>query len=220
MKKGCVMEENIKLPRQVRSQQVKNRIFEAAVKLIKEHGYEYVTVNNVCSTAGVSVGSFYHHFANKDELISYYLVAGYEKYQAEFESAVSDDAVGSVVKIYQIYSRFCMEQGLEFIKNYYNANNKSLDTSGVNARAPGKLPILYETYVVLSKAQEDGYIRGDVDAEQLADDICTLEKGNIFEWALSDGRYDLMYQAERMTRNYMRSFLTQKYLDEYSSAEK
>lgn len=214
------MEDNIKLPRQVRSQQVKNRIFEAAVKLIKEHGYEYVTVNNVCSTAGVSVGSFYHHFANKDELISYYLVAGYEKYQAEFEDAVFDDVVGSVVKIYQIYSRFCMEQGLEFIKNYYNANNKSLDTSGANVRVPGKLPILYETYVVLSQAQEDGYIRSDADTAQLADDICTLEKGNIFEWALSDGRYDLMHHAERMTRNYLRSFLTQKYIDEYLPAEK
>jgi len=214
------MEDNIKLPRQVRSQQVKNRIFEAAVKLIEEHGYEYVTVNNVCSTAGVSVGSFYHHFANKDELISYYLVAGYEKYQAEFEDAVFDDVVGSVVKIYQIYSRFCMEQGLEFIKNYYNANNKSLDTSYANVRVPGKLPILYETCVVLSKAQEDGYICSNTDTAQLADDICTLEKGNIFEWALSDGRYDLMHHAERMTRNYLRSFLTQKYADEYLTAEK
>lgn len=214
------MESNIKLPRQVRSQQVKNRIFEAAVKLIKEHGYEYVTVNNVCAAADVSVGSFYHHFANKDELISYYLVAGYEKYQSEFESAAQCDVVTSVVKIYQLYSRFCVEQGLEFIKNYYNANNSSLDTSNSYMNTPGKLPILHESYVVLRKALDEGYLRPDTNVEQLTDDLCTLEKGNIFEWALSNARNDLVANTERMIRCYLNCFLTQKFFDEYDNLQK
>ena len=52
------MDNTLKVPRQVRSQQVKNQIFQAAMELMREYGYEYVTVANVCSRTGISVGSF------------------------------------------------------------------------------------------------------------------------------------------------------------------
>ena len=58
-----------KIPRQVKSKMVKEKICAAATDLIKSHGYEYVTVNNVCNAAEVSVGSFYHHFTNKMTLL-------------------------------------------------------------------------------------------------------------------------------------------------------
>lgn len=41
------MDNTLKVPRQVRSQQVKNQIFQVAMELMREYGYEYVTVANV-----------------------------------------------------------------------------------------------------------------------------------------------------------------------------
>ena len=67
------MESNIELkaPRRERTAQVKARIITAATQLLKEKGMDYLTVSNICKVAGVSVGSFYHHFSNKDEVLSY-----------------------------------------------------------------------------------------------------------------------------------------------------
>ena len=61
-----------KLPRRVKTQQVKDRILATTRKILKKKGFEYVTVTNICKLSGVSVGSFYHHFDSKDNLLSFY----------------------------------------------------------------------------------------------------------------------------------------------------
>lgn len=103
-----------KIPRQIKSKTVKEKICATATDLIKSHGYGYVTVSNVCNAAEVSVGSFYHHFTNKDDLLGYYLTAAFENYAAEFENISGDDVVSNVVRCFGLYIDFLLEQGLEF----------------------------------------------------------------------------------------------------------
>ena len=55
-------------PRQIRTAEVKNKIVLATTALIAENGIASVTVANICKKADVSVGSFYHHFENKDQV--------------------------------------------------------------------------------------------------------------------------------------------------------
>ena len=51
----------------------KGRIFRAAKTILQEKGYEALSIKNICEEAGVSNGSFYHHFKTKDDLLSYYI---------------------------------------------------------------------------------------------------------------------------------------------------
>jgi TetR/AcrR family transcriptional repressor of nem operon len=46
----------------------RTRILNAAVKLIRTKGYNATTVDDLCAEAGVTKGSFFHHFKSKDEL--------------------------------------------------------------------------------------------------------------------------------------------------------
>ncbi len=46
----------------------RTRILNAAVKLIRTKGYNATTVDDLCTEAGVTKGSFFHHFRSKDEL--------------------------------------------------------------------------------------------------------------------------------------------------------
>lgn len=48
-------------------------IAETAVELFKEHGYESVSVNEICQTAGISRSSFYMAFSGKRDIIDYVL---------------------------------------------------------------------------------------------------------------------------------------------------
>jgi TetR/AcrR family transcriptional regulator, transcriptional repressor for nem operon len=46
----------------------KARILDAALRVIRTKGYSATTIDDVCGTAGLTKGSFFHHFKSKDEL--------------------------------------------------------------------------------------------------------------------------------------------------------
>lgn len=64
--------KSLKRPRrkakQDRSRETVRAILEAAARVLQEHGYARATTNRVAEVAGVSVGTLYEYFANKDEL--------------------------------------------------------------------------------------------------------------------------------------------------------
>lgn len=53
---------------QQRSEETRSRIFEAAIKLFSNRGYNKASVDDICTEAGVSKGAFYHHFESKQAL--------------------------------------------------------------------------------------------------------------------------------------------------------
>jgi len=46
----------------------KTRLLDAALHVIRAKGYAATTVDDICRAAGVTKGSFFHHFKGKDEL--------------------------------------------------------------------------------------------------------------------------------------------------------
>lgn len=59
-----------KTPVQARSTETVAAILEASAHILERHGFEGFNTNAVARRAGVSVGSFYQYFANKDALLS------------------------------------------------------------------------------------------------------------------------------------------------------
>jgi AcrR family transcriptional regulator len=58
-----------KSPRQQRSRQTVDAILEAATRIFGERGYAGGTTNHIAEQAGVSVGSLYEYFPNKDAIL-------------------------------------------------------------------------------------------------------------------------------------------------------
>jgi TetR/AcrR family transcriptional regulator, transcriptional repressor for nem operon len=46
----------------------KTKLLDAALQVIRAKGYAATTVEDICLQAGVTKGSFFHHFKSKDEL--------------------------------------------------------------------------------------------------------------------------------------------------------
>src|ERR1039457_4030385 len=46
----------------------KTKLLDAALHVIRAKGYAATTVDDICHQAGVTKGSFFHHFKSKDEL--------------------------------------------------------------------------------------------------------------------------------------------------------
>jgi len=59
-----------KLPRQSRSMAMVDAILEASTRILLERGYAGMSTNVVAERAGVSVGSLYQYFPNKESLLA------------------------------------------------------------------------------------------------------------------------------------------------------
>jgi TetR/AcrR family transcriptional repressor of nem operon len=46
----------------------KTKLLDAALQVVRAKGYAAATVDDICHQAGVTKGSFFHHFKGKDEL--------------------------------------------------------------------------------------------------------------------------------------------------------
>jgi AcrR family transcriptional regulator len=53
---------------QTRSIETKGKILRAAQNLISQAGYESASVSDICQSAGISKGAFYHHFPSKQSV--------------------------------------------------------------------------------------------------------------------------------------------------------
>lgn len=59
-----------KRPRQARSRALVDAVLDAAAHILAQHGRESLTTNAVAVRAGVSIGSLYQYFPNRDAVIA------------------------------------------------------------------------------------------------------------------------------------------------------
>lgn len=69
---------------------------QTLVELMEEDGYEAITVNDLCTRAGLTRGTFYNHYADKDTLLAS-LEDEVLGDLAEFERRLGDLDMGNVV---------------------------------------------------------------------------------------------------------------------------
>ena len=68
---GSAASSPVRPPVQARSRRTLARILDASLTLLGERGWDGLTVQDVVSLAGTSVGSFYARFSGKEDLLVY-----------------------------------------------------------------------------------------------------------------------------------------------------
>jgi AcrR family transcriptional regulator len=72
---------------------IRERLIEAAARILRDEGYESLSMRHVAQEAGCSQMAMYRHFANKEALIQYLCVALYVRFTKEMDrkmAAISD----------------------------------------------------------------------------------------------------------------------------------
>ncbi len=185
---------------QQKSKETKERIFQAAKRILKKKGYEELSIKNICEEAGVSNGSFYHHFKTKDDLLSYY-IEEQPSIRPELLELPQNaaEAKTAIVQVYLNYVKYCRELGVEFMAGYYNPKNQALNAV---IRTERPYPIVtVQAYV--EKALAAGRIRLDVGIEEFTTDVRMIVIGNVFEWCLRDGQTDFEGNMTRSLGKYL-----------------
>lgn len=194
------MEKEPLSKQQMKSRETKRRIFRAAKTILQREGYEQLSIKNICEEAGVSNGSFYHHFKTKDDLLSYYIEEqpGINPDLLDLPEN-ADEAKIAIIHVYLNYAEYCRELGVEFISNYYTPKNQALNPT---IRTERPYPILtVETY--LRRAIDAGIVTPKIPLSDISTDIRMLVIGNVFEWCLHEGNTDFEGNIRRSLGHYM-----------------
>ena len=185
---------------QLKSRETRAKIFQAAKRILQKQGYEQLSIKNICEEAGVSNGSFYHHFKTKDDLLSYYI-----EEQPSMDPNLLDlpsSAAGTkeaIISVYLNYVHYCEELGVEFMANYYTPKNQSLNPL---IRTERPYPII-TVHDYLKRVIDAGIISPPADLEDITTDIRMIVIGNVFEWCLKSGDADFEGNMRRSLTTYL-----------------
>lgn len=197
------MSEAVELSKQQRkSKETKERIFQAAKRILQKSGYEELSIKNICEEAGVSNGSFYHHFKTKDDLLSYYIEDQPSINPDRLELPKNkEDAKEAIIHVYLNYVKYCKELGVEFMAGYYTPHNQALNPT---IRTERPYPIVTVQHY-LERALEANAIRLNLKIEEITTDIRMIVIGNVFEWSMRNGDADFEGNMRRSLSHYLDS---------------
>ena len=98
----------VRPPVQARSRRTLAHILDASITLLGERGWDGLTVQDIVSRAGTSVGSFYARFSGKDDLLAYVEASVWTRGRERWDEQISgrigqaaslEDRVRAVVQL-------------------------------------------------------------------------------------------------------------------------
>jgi AcrR family transcriptional regulator len=127
-----------KVPQQRRSQKTREDILEAAARLLNRHTLEEVSTNHIARKTGISVGTLYKYYPNKDSILADLSLmymrkdaelvgAIFDKYRAGQLSELLDELVDALMEVHMNDARV---RGIV----YQNLGRLRLVTEAQNAR--------------------------------------------------------------------------------------
>jgi AcrR family transcriptional regulator len=179
--------------RKIQAEATKNKIYKTAIRLMEQKGYSSMKIEDICTKAGVSVGSFYNYFKSKNDI----LIEIYKRADVYFRETVHPNVVGksapeNIVDYFVYYARYNEITGVETTKQLFASANKMYISKGRVMQA-----VLID---VLKRGQESGELTLEFEPEAMTEYLFISARGVCYDWASHDGSYDLQ---EKM-RSYMK----------------
>lgn len=180
----------------------KEKIYQSGVSLMKYHGYENITVSQIAKKADVSIGTFYHHFPSKFDL----LVEIYRMGDVYFNEQVPEllrtyqTCPERIIEYFCLYARLSLFNGIEMVRNLYIPTNEMFLSHG---RAMQNL--LTE---ILRAGQKNEEVTDDLSPEEITENLFVVARGVIFDWCLHNGKNDLIAEMRDIIGRQSRSYLT------------
>ena len=169
-----------------KAQATRERILRAANELFHRRGYHATGLDRIIAEAGVTKGSFFYHFKNKEALA----IASLDRHFDLLGEAMSASArqarspLGTLIGILEFFAdTISTQKGDGIIKGCY-FGNFALELSSENSNVRRKLKSIFDQYVeafreLLKRAAATGELEGEWDPDQLAAIIVNLLEGAI-----------------------------------------
>jgi len=173
--------------RQRQAIKTKLKITKVTAELFKNSDGKEITIREICEAASISVGTFYHHFTSKEEIVA----IGYEQMDLLMAEEIDKyGPTGSIDEIAEVYLKageLIQELGWTLSAHSYthflfSKNKYTLQQSR---------PVFQFTLKRLNQAIQNSKVTEETNPETVAETIVRISRGTLLDWCLREGCYPL-----------------------------
>lgn len=190
--------------RDLQAIETKKKIYDTAVRLLSEKGYDNTSIDDICTASGVAKGSFYHYFKKKSDIIVKTYNDVDERVSVEFEALPPETTIfEKIIYAPMFQARYAMEKGLNYTTQIYK---QQIDTENAFF-ASDKRAFISFIREAIQDGQNQGLIRMDLTADELSKLVVSCSRGITYDWCLHNGSYDLVERMDKAMRMMVHSFM-------------
>jgi len=186
--------------REVQAWETKQKIYDAALRILSKKGFKNMSIREICEAADVSIGTFYYYFESKNNILYKFYEKGDTYFKKEIKPILnSDDALENVRTYLLSYIKLVETDGADMVEHLYIPDNKILKVN----RAMQE--ILKD---IIEDGQSKKQISKKMSAEGTVKFIFVIMRGIVFDWCLYDGSYDIESYSSKFI-DYITRYLSE-----------
>lgn len=186
--------------------ELQQHLYDTAIELFKEQGYDETSVIQVCKKAGVAKGTFFNYFTNKEAVLSQYMrlitAAALENSHQSSSEDVQHNLLSAMLNLFKQARE---NQSLFFVVCRVSPQSEELHIEET------KLDDDIEGYFhqVLSQAVESNQLSKSLEVEVLTSLLVAALTATAHEWARKGDEFNPELQIERRVNFLLKSAKTE-----------
>ena len=158
-------------------------IFDTAMKLMAEKGFQGTTIRDICATAGIPIGTFYNCYKSKVDILKRIYDDGDKFIQEAIPDGEEQPDALERLRIFALrYARLNEQTGIEVLRVLFYPSNEWFSMNR---------PMQVFIRKVVDFGQRGGVIRGNLSADGIIDCLFDILRGICYNWCVCNGAFDL-----------------------------
>ncbi|MGX8702562.1 TetR/AcrR family transcriptional regulator [Caproiciproducens sp.] len=177
--------------RQQQALETKAHILDSALELFGQESFENVKITDICQKAGVSVGTFYYYFKDKDSIIK----EGYRHFDEELRAwwksyeprGTAEDIFAFIQKQFELL----LTHGYRIDAQFFKSQLTSVEKYILDERR--------FSYQVISDLVEKLIANHQLAGEphEITKHIFMTTRGTLYDWCMYEGSYNLVTMCRK-----------------------
>ena len=153
-----------------KGKQSRKKIIDAALASFRQKGYEQTTIQDICSSLNIAVGTFYHYFSSKHDLFLAMNTGMNEELDGYYQQLDKNSYTEVILKVINYYMEIYLSYGVDLITNVY----RGFIFSGDNLFDLNKFALFWILQDAFKKGQETGEFAREYDIVFLAETLKSI----------------------------------------------
>ena len=163
-------------------------IFDTAMHLMSEKGFQGTTVREICASAGIPIGTFYNCYKSKVDILKRIYDAGDAYIQnVDKIDGKEPDALEQLCAFAKRYAQLNEQTGIDVLRVLFYPSNEWFSI---------ERPMQIYARRFVEAGQSCGSIREDIPADEIVGSLFDILRGVCYNWCVCDGGFDLGQRIE------------------------
>ena len=171
-----------------RTAETQQIIFDTAMHLMSEKGFQGTTVRDICASAGIPIGTFYNCYRSKVDILKRI----YDDGDAFIQAPMPEDAeAGGALEMLRVFARrYAMlneQTGIDVLRVLFYPSNAWFSM---------ERPMQLYARRFVEAGQRSGEIRDSLPAREIVECLFDILRGVSYNWCVCGGAFDLAERTE------------------------